>query len=115
MSILADESVDFAIVKRLRNEGWNVLFVTEVKSGIADSEVLDFAFKNNLLLLTEDKDFGELAYRLKYNHKGICLLRLSAIPRQQRIEMVSKIFSLYFEKMINSFSVLTERSLRIKP
>jgi len=71
MTLVADESVDFGIVKLLRTENFSVLSISEKHSGITDFEVLEIAVKNDALLITEDKDFGELAFRLKYKHKGI--------------------------------------------
>lgn len=115
LKILADESIDAALVKRLRIEGWDVSYITEIKSGSSDVDVLNYAYNNNLLLITEDKDFGELAYRLKYKHRGICLIRLSGLTRSDRIDIVAKTFTMHNEKMADRFSVLTEKSLRIKP
>lgn len=114
MSILADESIDAAVVKRLRTEGWNVYSITELNPGISDVDVLSYAYDNNLLLLTEDKDFGELSYRLKYKHREICLIRLSGLPRSERVDIVAKTLMMYFERMKDKFSVLTDRNLRIK-
>lgn len=114
MKILADESVDFGIVKNLRNNGLNVISVLEDNPGITDASVLEKAVKNDLLLLTEDKDFGELTYRLRLPHAGILLIRLTDVPRQKRIEMVFEILQKHAEKLSNNFSVLTSKNLRIR-
>jgi predicted nuclease of predicted toxin-antitoxin system len=66
------------------------------------------------LLITEDKDFGELTYRLKLKHKGILLIRLSDIPRKERIKLATKTIEKHFDKLRNYFSVLTKIRLRIK-
>ena len=68
MNIVADESVDFGIIKRLRIEGHIVFSICEEKGGIDDYEFLHIAKSKKYLLITEDKDFGELAYRLKLDH-----------------------------------------------
>ena len=112
--IVADESVDFGIVKLLRAESINVLAIAEEHSGITDFKVLEFAVKRNALLITEDKDFGELAFRLKYKHKGILLIRLSDIPRKERIKTVQEIILEHAEKLKGNFSVLNSQGLRIK-
>ncbi|MDP3434810.1 MAG: DUF5615 family PIN-like protein, partial [Bacteroidota bacterium] len=65
MNLVADESVDFGIICRLREIGIEVISISEDFSGIKDSEVLKIAADYKYLLITEDKDFGELAYRLK--------------------------------------------------
>lgn len=57
--IVADESVDYRIVKGLRVAGFSVLSIIENSVSISDEEVLRTAVSNNALLITEDKDFGE--------------------------------------------------------
>ena len=89
MKLLADESVDFGIVRRLRNEGFEVVSIAELNSGISDIEVLKIATEGELLLITEDKDFGELPHRLKLNHFGVLLIRLSELKRIERIEFAA--------------------------
>jgi len=65
-------------------------------------------------LVTEDKDFGELTYRLNLEHKGILLIRLNDIPRRERIEIASEMIEKYVDKLFDNFSVLTPKGLRIK-
>ncbi|OQX76068.1 MAG: hypothetical protein B6D61_09350 [Bacteroidetes bacterium 4484_249] len=114
MILVADESVDFGIIYDLRQKGITVFSISEEFSGIKDTEVLKIAVERKCLLITEDKDFGELAYRLKLEHKGILLIRLSDILRKDRIELATKIIEKYFDKLKNNFSVLNKRGLRIK-
>ena len=69
--VIADESVDFRIVIQLRNIGITVYSIVEEIPSITDKSVLLFAFEKNALLITEDKDFGELVFRLQLPHHGI--------------------------------------------
>ena len=114
MDFVADESIDFGIVTALRNKSYSVKSITEDFSGISDKEVLKVALQNNCLLLTEDKDFGELTFRQQLKHKGILLIRLNELPRKDRIQLVVETIEFHFAKLANSFSVLTPRGLRIK-
>ena len=66
------------------------------------------------LLIIEDKDFGELTYRLKLLHNGILLIRLRDMTRKERIELVADIIEKYFDQLFGNFSVLTKNGLRIK-
>ncbi|MEO5570241.1 MAG: DUF5615 family PIN-like protein [Bacteroidia bacterium] len=75
MELIADESVDFGIIRLFRKRGIIVFSITEDFPQADDTKVLEIANGKALLLLTEDKDFGELAYRLKLHHKGILLIR----------------------------------------
>ena len=65
MRFLADECCDTGLVASLRNDGHDVLYVFEKKQGITDDEVLLDAYNEGRILLTEDKDFGELVCRVK--------------------------------------------------
>jgi predicted nuclease of predicted toxin-antitoxin system len=114
MKIVADESVDFGIILRLRQKSIEVISIAEDNCGIKDDEVLNISLKYNCLLITEDKDFGELTYRLKLEHKGILLVRLNDIPRNERIELVAELIEKHFDEINNNFSVIDKRGLRIK-
>jgi predicted nuclease of predicted toxin-antitoxin system len=60
MRLVADESCDGAVVRALRAAGHDVLAIAEVAPGADDSTVIDLAGRANSILLTEDKDFGQL-------------------------------------------------------
>ena len=114
MKILADESVDYGIVKFLRERNFVVISVMEDYSGISDKDVLKLANQLDALLLTEDKDFGELTYRLQYKHKGIFLIRLTDMPRKDRIKSIAKVILERWQELSGNFSVLTKQGLRVK-
>lgn len=62
MQFLADESCDFLLVKTLREAGHDVLAVSEIKPRAEDSDVIRLSVRERRILLTEDKDFGQLVY-----------------------------------------------------
>jgi predicted nuclease of predicted toxin-antitoxin system len=57
---LADESCDFAVVLALRNFGFDVATVSDVSPGVDDGWVIDLAVSEERMVITEDKDFGQL-------------------------------------------------------
>jgi len=85
MNLVADESIDSGITEGLRKKGINIFSIAEESGGIKDTEVLELAVKNNALLITEDKDFGELAFRLKFQH-GASNRQLTTYNLQQKTE-----------------------------
>ena len=115
MILIADECVDFGIVKILRQKGFNVVSILEEFQGITDKEVIEIAVKHKALLLTEDKDFGELTYRLNFSHFGIFLIRLIDMDRSERINLVVNTLETHFDKFENKFTVLNNNGIRIKP
>ncbi|MFQ5739316.1 MAG: DUF5615 family PIN-like protein [Acidobacteriota bacterium] len=70
MKCVADENVDSSIVTALRDSGHDVWYVAEEKRGIEDDEVLQKAAGENALLLTGDKDFGDLVFRQARRRAG---------------------------------------------
>ena len=64
MKFLADECCDRSLVEDLRKAGYDVRYVLESDPGASDDEVLALAFDEQRIIVTEDKDFGELVYRL---------------------------------------------------
>lgn len=110
--IVADESVDYRIVVGLRETGMAVYSIAEQQPSIKDEQVLSIAFNNNALLITEDKDFGELVFRLQLPHYGILLIRVEDV--RYKIFTVIEAVRLHYMEMRNKFSVLNNNKLRIK-
>ena len=81
MRFVADESCDFAVVRALRSAGHDVLAVAEISPRAGDDEVLKLARDNRRVLLTEDKDFGELVYAEGQQSCGVVLFRFPANAR----------------------------------
>lgn len=112
MNFLADERVDKQIVERLQIEGCSVLYVAEMQPGISDDVVLDLANQHSALLITADKDFGELVFRLQRLTSGVILLRLAGLSR--KAEIVILIINQHLQELIGAFTVIAPGSLRIR-
>jgi len=63
MNLLADESVERQVIERLRRDGHEVLYIAEMEPGVTDDVVLERANETAALLITADKDFGEMVFR----------------------------------------------------
>lgn len=112
--IVADESVDLAIVTELRRAGFEVPYIAEDAAGASDDVVLQHANGRGALLLTADKDFGELVFRLKRLHQGVVLCRLAGIPTANKARIVVGAFRLHQKEFTNSFSVISASTVRIR-
>jgi predicted nuclease of predicted toxin-antitoxin system len=82
--------------------------------GIIDEEVLILAGDESTLLLTADKDFGELIFRQGYVKRGIVLYRLAGFSSQEKAEIVSLAISQHGGELLAAFSVITEKAVRIR-
>ena len=114
MNLLADESVDRQIVTRLRRDGHAVQYIAEMAPGISDDSVLDLANQEASLLLTADKDFGELVFRQGRFTLGILLIRLAGMAPERKADVVASVIVQRSEELPGAFAVLTARSLRIR-
>ena len=114
MEILADESVDHGIVIRLREDGHDVSYVAELSPGIMDEEVLILASDDNTLLVTADKDFGELIFRQGFVKRGIVLYRLAGLESNEKAEIISRVIAEHGNELLLAFSVITEKAVRIR-
>ena len=115
MDIFADESVNQPIVTRLRAEGHNVLAVAELAPGISDYDVLSLANAGNCLLLTADKDFGDLVFRLRKISHGVVLIRLKGLSLEAHADLVANTFAKHADELLGRFTVVTPSNTRIRP
>ena len=113
--IVADECVEEEIIERLRDNNIRILSIRESHSGIKDVEVLAIAVEDSAFLLTEDKDFGELVFRLHLPHNGILLVRFpNEYDPDIKAQKVVKTILEKFEEIDGFFAVLDENRLRVK-
>ncbi len=115
MKFLADECCDAGLVAALREDGHDVSYVFETQRGAADSEVLQAAVAEERILLTEDKDFGELVYRLQRPAYGIVLLRFDVAERSWKVPRLRDLLANHAERLPGCFVVLEARKVRIRP
>ena len=114
MNFLADEGVDRQIVDRLRLDGHRVAYVAEISPGIADEVVLAESRNSASVLITADKDFGELIYRNHQADAGVMLIRLLGLSPEMKATFVSSAIREHAEELPGAFAVLTVGSIRIR-
>ncbi len=114
MKFLADESVDRPIVERLRQEGHQVLYVAELEPGIPDDAVLNLANQETALLLTTDKDFGELVFRQRLHMHGVVLICLAGVTPVRKAELVALAVREHLRELPRSFAVIMPGIFRVR-
>ena len=111
MRFLVDECTGKRLAKLLEKESHDVLFVGDVMPSASDDEVIRRAEKENRILITDDRDFGELVFRLGKPTKGVILLRTGVNP-EKRLKALVKLLRNY--EIAERFVVLKEDSVRIR-
>jgi len=114
VNFLADESVDRQIVEGLRQDGHLVWYVAEMEPGIPDEAVLDLANREAALLLTADKDFGELVYRQRRLAPGVVLIRLAGLSPMSKAKVVASAINEHTTELPRGFVVITPGGIRIR-
>ena len=107
MKFVADENLGIKVPKYLADLGFDIVSVKEILQGKPDEDILSFANKQNRILITLDKDFGELVFKEKLIHSGVILLRLKdeSVENKKKVlikELRSK------KKFENKFTVISD-------
>lgn len=114
LSLLADENIDQRLVSSLRLAGISVYSVAESSPGITDEEVMTLSENLSAMILTDDKDFGEIVFRKQRSCRGIVLLRLTGVDYSRKADHVIKVIDRYGSEMIGKFVVITAERVRIR-
>lgn len=114
MRLLADEGVDFPIVKHLRHEGHDVLSILEMDPGIEDNKVLSHAADEDRIVLTSDKDFGDLVIHQDSRVSGVILLRLAGLSPTQKAQLVTDIIAEKARDLRGHFTVVGPEKIRMR-
>ena len=112
MRFLVDECTGPKIAEWLRSEGHEVFSVFGEARGISDDEVFEKALTDNRILITNDKDFGEMVFRERRSHHGVIFLRLDDERATNKIEVLRQLFASYSEKLFGQFVTVTETKVR---
>lgn len=115
MKFLADECCDAGLVKSLRAAGHDVSYVPEHNAGSSDDEVLLMAYNEERILLTEDKDFGELTYRLRKPSSGIVLIRMNVEDKHLKWPRLESLIENYEERLPGYFVIVHINKYRFRP
>ena len=90
MKFVADEGADKEIVRPLRHNGYDVFYMAEPLPGSEDDKILKSANENGRIVITRDKDFGELAFRDRMIHSGLILNRLYELTSEEKAKILLK-------------------------
>lgn len=115
MRMIMNENIPKTVIQQLRVRGHDVVSVKESLCGEPDDVILARAQSEQRLVVTQDKDFGELTFSRKLPATcGIILFRLSGSdPESDNRRMLDVIDSR--EDWPGHFAVVTERRIRIRP
>lgn len=112
MRFPADENVSRLVIERLRADGLDVTLVVETRLGALDEDVLAAADADRCVLITEDRDFGELVIRQRLGVRGMELDRLS---KAAEADVVAEVVRTHADKLLGNLVVIEPGRTRIRP
>lgn len=115
MNFLADEEVEKPVVEMLRNEGHDVLYMCQIATRTIDEKLLEQANSESRILLTGDKDFGELIFLQKKISAGIILMRFVSEKSSVKARFMQSLVGTYGDKLPGYFTVVREGKVRRRP
>ena len=115
MTFLADENIPLEVVRQLREKGISILTLTQIARGSKDKEVIERAAKDNCIILTFDKDFGELVFRYRIKTYGIILLRITPRNPEYIADIIVKVLQDENLTLKGNFCVISDTKVRLIP
>ena len=111
---IIDVSVGVFVEDYLLKEGVDFVSVRNINPRMKDAEILGIAVQEKRIVLTMDKDFGELVYNCGQNHAGVLLLRLEDENASEKIKTLAYILDNYASQLQDHFCVFSNNRFRIK-
>jgi predicted nuclease of predicted toxin-antitoxin system len=112
MKFLADAHIGRGIVNYVTSLGHDILHAEVLEPRLPDSEILRLASEQERIVLTADKDFGELVFRRLFPCHGVILLRLSAPSERERLSLFIQYWPVVEQHAVGHFIVLTDKQVR---
>lgn len=115
LKFLLDVGVGRKAEEWLISQGYDVKSIRTINPSMADETILNIAVMEKRMVITMDKDFGEMIYHSGLAHVGVLLLRLDEAPGEEKAQIIAQIMHGFEDKMLNRFCVYKNGRLRIRP
>lgn len=115
MKFLADVNIERRIVLFLRSAGHDVIWAPEYDCQMKDEDLLKLALRQQRILITNDKDFGNLVYFQKKAARGIVLFRIEDQNVRVKITILKNMLLRYQEKFEGHFVTIARKRIRFVP
>ncbi|MDY0082472.1 MAG: DUF5615 family PIN-like protein [Ignavibacteriaceae bacterium] len=114
IKFLIDENVGFTVIEYLRKQGYDTKSVREFFPSRNDSFILEKAYQEKRIIITNDKDFGYLIFKSNLPAVALILLRFNDETPALKINAIKAILNLPEKKLLNHFIVASENKIRIR-
>ncbi len=114
LRFLADESCDFGVVRALRSAGYDVVALTEITTRSVDDDVIAQSYDQKRILLTEDRDFGQLVFASRADSAGVILIRFPGNARKSLQTTIVELIRERENEIRNAFVVVQPGHIRVR-
>jgi len=114
LKFLLDVGVGQKVFEFLQAEGFDATSIIALDATMPDNDILAIANREKRMVVTIDKDFGELVYRNNLAHFGVLLLRLEDATGEEKVAVVSQILKDFASQIPGKFCVYKSGRLRLR-
>ena len=114
LKFLVDVGVGKKVEEYLLVKGYDTKTVRSIDKLMPDQEIIRLAALEKRIVITMDKDFGEIVYHSGMDHSGILLLRLEDATGSEKQQVIAKILTKYADNMKNNFCVYQNKKFRFR-
>ena len=114
LKFLVDVGVGKKVEEYLLEKRYDTKAVRSLDQSMPDQEIIRLAALEKRIVITMDKDFGELVYHSGMDHAGILLLRLEDATGSEKQKVIAQILEKYADNMENNFCVYQNKKFRFR-
>jgi uncharacterized protein with PIN domain len=113
VKLVTDESCAGPVIRALRDAGHDVLAIAESVPGASDESVIERAFGEGRVLITEDRDFGELVYSRRRSSVGVVFVKFPSRARLAKPAAVVEAVAKLDARLREAFTVIEPGRVRV--
>ena len=114
IKFVLDVGVGNKVWQYLTTHGFDAILITAINPSMSDTDILLIAEDEERMVITMDKDFGELVYHSIKAHKGVLLLRLEDATGEEKADVMQFILDNFKDEIEGKFCVFRNGRLRIR-
>ena len=115
IKFLANVNMEKPLVDYLSGQGYDIKWVPDYNCEMADEDLLKLANEEKRILITNDKDFGELIFLQRRLSYGTILFRVKGQKSQEKVKLMKKVLMGHRDAILNHYIVITKAKIRIIP
>ena len=114
LKFLVDVGVGKAVEDSLRSHGYDMKAVRDIDPSAKDCDILDSAVSEGRMVITMDKDFGELVHKSSMLHSGVLILRMEDAKGAEKAKVVIEVVAKFETQITGKFCVYQDGRLRVR-